>query len=320
MASTLDVADTGTAGNVMTRYVIRAPLLHRHQDRIGQPPSGESVRLKDGSLVLVRPVQTTDVPLMIDGFARLSPNSRRMRFLIGKSALTARELKYFTDIDHRDHEALGAVDAVSGRGVGVARYIRDADDVHCAEVAITVVDAWQGRGLGSALMARLAWRAQNEGIRRFSALIAADNVAVVTLLRRMDADVELVSYDTDTAKYEISLRCRQPCGPPQDSVAGQPHRADRRPAPPRTWLGRPQLDHQPRHDAAATQHACGTTAAFPDGASQREPVRCGESPRCPTALEIRHQEPGHGVGEMPVALARGPSAPTEPEVLLTRPW
>ena len=206
IASTLDLADTVTVGNDITRYGVRAPLLPPHQDGIGQPPSGESVRLKDGSLVLVRPVQTTDVPLMIDGFARLSPNSRRLRFLTGKNALTARELRYFTDIDHRDHEALGAVDAVTGRGVGVARYIRDADHVYCAEVAITIVDEWQRRGLGSELMARLTWRALNEGIRCFRALIAADNVAVVALLRRMDADVELISHDTDTVQYEISLR------------------------------------------------------------------------------------------------------------------
>lgn len=199
----------------MTRYGGRAPLLHRHQDGIAQPPSGEPVLLKDGSFVLVRPVQTTDVPLVIDGFARLSPSSRRMRFLIGKSALTADELRYFTDIDHRDHEALGAVDLVTGRGVGIARYIRDADDLHCAEVAITVVDKWQRRGVASELIARLARRAQNEGIRCFSALVAADNLAVVALLRRMDADVDLISYDTDTVQYQISLRSWQPCGIPQ---------------------------------------------------------------------------------------------------------
>jgi ribosomal protein S18 acetylase RimI-like enzyme len=79
------------------------------------------------------------------------------------------------------------------------------------------VDEWQRRGLGSELIARLARRAQNEGIRRFSALIAADNVAVVALLRRIDADVELISYDGDTVQYEISSRWRQPGGTPQPS-------------------------------------------------------------------------------------------------------
>ncbi|MGH8859782.1 MAG: GNAT family N-acetyltransferase [Jatrophihabitantaceae bacterium] len=158
----------------------------------------------------MRPVRPTDGPLLIDGFARLSPTSRRMRFLIGKNALSAKELRYLTDVDHRDHEALGALDEVTGRGVGVARYVREAKDPRSADVAITVVDPWQRRGLGSVLMARLARRALDEGISRFTALVAADNVAVLALLRRMDADVDLIGYEADTAQYEITLRRRQP--------------------------------------------------------------------------------------------------------------
>jgi RimJ/RimL family protein N-acetyltransferase len=222
------LAGTDPTGNVLMPSGSRAPVLQRHQQGIAQPPSGESIRLKDGSRVLVRPVQTTDVPLLIDGFARLSPNSRRMRFLVGKNALTARELRYFTDIDHHDHEALGAVDIVTGRGVGVARYVRDAHDVHRADVAVTVVDEWQRRGLGSELMKRLAHRAQKEGIRRFGALLATDNVAVVALLRRMDADVELISYEEETLQYDIYLRCGQPCRTPFRPVAEGP--SNHRPA------------------------------------------------------------------------------------------
>lgn len=217
-------AHPASSGNAALHVLVsdhhRTPVaqaLHRHQDVLGHPVAGEPVRLKDESLALVRPVQATDVPLLIDGFARLSLNSRRMRFLAGKNALSAKELKYFTDIDHRDHEALGALDAVTGYGVGVARYIRDTDDVHCAEVAITVVDQWQGRGLGLELMARLARRAQHEGIARFSALVAADNAAVRALLRRMDADVELISYDSGAVQYEIYLRRRSPCESAQAS-------------------------------------------------------------------------------------------------------
>ena len=212
MASAPERAAPGTAGNDLMRRSVWARLLHRQQDETPQPLSGESVRLRDGSLVRVRAVQPSDVPLMIDGFARLGPNSRQMRFLMGKNALTAGELQYFTDIDHRDHEALFAVDAVTGRGVGIARFIRDAGDMQRAEVAITIVDEWQRRGLGSELMARLARRAQDEGITCFSALIAADNMAVVALLRHIDADVELISYEGATVRYEISLRYRQPCG------------------------------------------------------------------------------------------------------------
>ena len=149
---------------------------------------GKRTMLRDGSEVLIRPVQSADAPLLADGFARLSARSRQMRFLTVKKELSAAELRYFTEIDHHDHEALGAVDPGDGRGVGVARYVRSAEDPQAAEIAVTVVDEWQGRGLGTELLAQLSDRARSEGIHRFTALAAADNVAVARLARRIGAE------------------------------------------------------------------------------------------------------------------------------------
>jgi hypothetical protein len=86
---------------------------------------GTPARLRDGSTVLIRQVRRTDAPLLADGFAGLSARTRRMRFLSTKTTLSASELRYFTDVDHHDHEALGALSPADGRGVGIARYIRD---------------------------------------------------------------------------------------------------------------------------------------------------------------------------------------------------
>jgi hypothetical protein len=73
-------------------------------------PEGRPVVLRDGSAVLIRQVRSTDAPLLADGFARLSAASRQMRFLGVKKELSAAELRYFTDVDHHDHEALAALD------------------------------------------------------------------------------------------------------------------------------------------------------------------------------------------------------------------
>ena len=164
---------------------------------------GKPAVLRDGSEVLIRPVQPADAPLLADGFARLSDKSRRMRFLARKDQLSAAELRYLTDVDHHDHEALGALDQADGRGVGVARYVRDAEDRHSAEIAVTIVDDWQGRGLGTELLTRLSGRARSEGIRRFTALVADDNRAMAGLLRNMGAN--LVGRGPGTVEYEITL-------------------------------------------------------------------------------------------------------------------
>jgi RimJ/RimL family protein N-acetyltransferase len=161
------------------------------------------VVLRDGSTVLIRPVRGADAPLLADGFARLSERSRRLRFLGRKRTLTEAELRFFTDVDHYDHEALGALDHVRGGGVGIARYVRDHENPAAAEIAVTIVDDWQGRGLGTELLARLAERAREEGIRRFTAVVADGNAAASGLLRSSGAS--LVHRGSGIAEYEIDL-------------------------------------------------------------------------------------------------------------------
>ena len=177
------------------------------QARASRPGPGVSpgnpVILRDGSGVLIRPVRSTDAPLLAEGFTRLSATSRWLRFLTAKQELSPAELRYFTDVDHHDHEALGALDQGDGRGVGIARYVRSADDPYAADLAVTVVDDWQGRGLGTELLARLSDRALDEGIHRFTALVAAENEAVGRLLRKIRAS--LVSRESSTLQYEIAL-------------------------------------------------------------------------------------------------------------------
>jgi len=181
--------------------------------------AGGRVVLRDGSKVVIRQVHRSDAPLLADGFARLSPESRRLRFLRRKDELSAAELRYFTDVDHHDHEALGALDHAAGRGVGVARYVRDADDPHAAEIALTVVDDWQGRGLGTELLAQLSGRARAAGIRRFTALVSADNAAMIALLRRLCADP--VHREHGTVEWEITLvPSESPCDGMLASLAG----------------------------------------------------------------------------------------------------
>ena len=181
----------------------RRARLQRRQGSATAAAAGRPVVLRDGSAVLIRPVRRADARLLADGFARLSARSRRLRFLSPKQELSPAELGYFTDVYLHNHEALGALDHADGRGVGIARYIRDAADPQAAEIAVTVIDDWQGRGLGTELMAQLAERARSEGIRRFTALVAADNPAMARLLRNVQAD--LVRREPGALQYEIML-------------------------------------------------------------------------------------------------------------------
>jgi len=136
-----------------------------------RPDKGRQVRLRDGSAVLIRPVRPADDGLLADGFARLSDRSRRMRFLGPKEALSAAELRYFTDVDHRDHEALGALDHARGGGVGIARYLRDRDDPRTAEIGADGVRRVVERDLTEAELAGL--RTAAEAVRAKQADVAS---------------------------------------------------------------------------------------------------------------------------------------------------
>ena len=123
-------------------------------------------------------------PQLAGLFARLTPESRHRRFLSPKRELTARELTFFTDIDHLNHEAIAAVDQRDDSIVGVARYVRDADRADVAEVAIEVADAFQRMGIGTALARLTIQRARANGLTFLTATTLWENRAARELLRQ----------------------------------------------------------------------------------------------------------------------------------------
>ncbi len=161
------------------------------------------VRLRDGSVILVRAIAPDDKGALEAGFARLSEQSRYQRFMTAINELSASELRYLTEVDHHDHEALIAFDRGGGEPVGVARYVRLEDGVS-AEAAVTVVDEWQGRGVGTALCSLLADRARAEGIERFTALLLAGNDQMLDVLAAL-GPAEVTSRGSGTAQVEVEL-------------------------------------------------------------------------------------------------------------------
>jgi RimJ/RimL family protein N-acetyltransferase len=169
------------------------------------PHKGELVALRDGAEVIFNRITPDDAPLLADGFARLSEESRRLRFLGPKAKLTQSELRYLTEVDGRNHEAIGAIDRRTGGGVAVGRFVRDPTDPSRAEVAITVADEWQHRGLGRLMLERLADRAREEDITRFTALVSEDNENMQKLLERIDSPAAVTEVGADVAEYQIQL-------------------------------------------------------------------------------------------------------------------
>lgn len=163
----------------------------------------ESV-LRDGTPLLVRPIEPRDRDLLREGFRRLSATSRYQRFLSPTIDLTESQLSYLTEVDHSDHEALLAIDPSDGRGVGVARFVRLEAGGDVAEVAVTVADEWQGRGVGTSLLDLLVHRARNLGLARFRAFMLSQNTEMVDMLERL-GEIEVLNREGGTLEVEIEL-------------------------------------------------------------------------------------------------------------------
>jgi GNAT superfamily N-acetyltransferase len=162
------------------------------------------LRLRDDSEVLVRPIRPDDKAAIAKAFERLSDDSRYMRFLTAVDELGEAELRYLTEVDHHDHEALIAFDSQTGDGVGVGRFVRSEGDPASAEAAITVIDDWQGRGLGTALCNLIAERARAEGVRRFTALLLADNQQMLDVLASL-GPADVISRDAGTIGVSVDI-------------------------------------------------------------------------------------------------------------------
>jgi GNAT superfamily N-acetyltransferase len=167
--------------------------------------------LRGGSRVEIRALGPDDKAGLAAGFERLSEQSRYRRFLSPTPNLSAKQVAYFTEVDHHDHEALVAIEPASRHGVGVARYVRSRDNPEEAEFAVAVADDWQGRGLGTALLRHLAARAREEGITWFTGLVLGENQSMLHMLGAL-GEVEQRRGESGT----VEVRLHVPVGPHGD--------------------------------------------------------------------------------------------------------
>lgn len=168
----------------------------------------EETQLADGTRLLMRVVRPEDRERLRRGFEGLSAESRYLRFMGRKAALSESELTALTTLDGEDHVAIGAArleaDGELGDGLGVARFVRVPDEPEVAEAAVTVVDAAQRLGLGSLLLRRLAAAARERGVERFRGEILPRNEPMRRLLEE-HVDARVTARNGDGLRFEVEL-------------------------------------------------------------------------------------------------------------------
>jgi GNAT superfamily N-acetyltransferase len=163
----------------------------------GDPSATELVRLRDGSLVTVRPVRAQDEPALRSFLSGLCLEAKRLRFFSGAADIAyAAHLSAATDVQHYGliaHDEAGVL-------VGHALYVQ-LDETR-AEVAVEVADHLHGRGLGTVIIERLAVIAEERGITHFVAEVLAENRAMLDVFRE-GFDARVVRHEGPEERVEF---------------------------------------------------------------------------------------------------------------------
>jgi GNAT superfamily N-acetyltransferase len=155
-------------------------------------------------VALVAPLEPGDRERYLAGLSHASAESLFRRFMTPVARLSESQLRYLLEVDHRDHEALLAIDEEDGDAVAVARFVRLEGRTDVAEAAVIVVDSWQGCGLGKALSAILSERAREVGIARFESTLLLENTTMMGLLRSF-GPVRTIGREGAAVVVEVDL-------------------------------------------------------------------------------------------------------------------
>jgi acetyltransferase len=147
----------------------------------------ETVRLRNGDEVLIRPIRPEDEPAHYDLLSRLSPEDTYFRFFGHIGRLPHQQMARFTQIDYAREMAFIAArpaNPEAGRPtsetLGVVRAIADADN-RLAEFAIVVRSDMKRQGLGSMLMDKIVAYCRSRGTARLFGSILRDNRGMLAL-------------------------------------------------------------------------------------------------------------------------------------------
>ncbi|HET6524753.1 GNAT family N-acetyltransferase [Sphingopyxis sp.] len=169
--------------------------------------------LNDGTAVSLRTITPDDAPLIRDGIAKLSAESRYLRFFSPAPALPDAVVQKLADVDGHDHIAWGAIcTECPGRPpIGAVHAVRYRHDGPVGEFSIAVLDEFQGRGLARMMTAALLVHCHAEGLGVLDVHMLSENAAARRLVKSLGAawageTAGVADYKLDVAAAIEALR------------------------------------------------------------------------------------------------------------------
>ncbi|TXH88291.1 MAG: GNAT family N-acetyltransferase [Rhodoferax sp.] len=163
----------------------------------------QTVTLKDGRTVLLRPAMSSDAQGIRELFHHLSEEDVYTRFFRSVRGLSDAEVERLCNVNYENEVAFVATTGEREAEQIVAQscyFINPTSNL--ADTAYMVHPEWQGSGLGSALQACMVAHAKKRGLRGFEADILPSNTRMMRLARSGSPHVR-VTEDGSTVHITI---------------------------------------------------------------------------------------------------------------------
>lgn len=161
--------------------------------------------------VRVRPMQTDDVPYLLEIFGKMGAESRYNRF--NETLVDPDEEMVWTEAEHiaeaigrNSYGLLAFVDRpeIENTPIAGVRWVMVGPDT--AEMAVSVTDEYQGLGIGTRLVELLVEEARAAGIRHLVGTVNSENSSMWAVLHKLPYPL---SYVQDGATTAIKLDLEQ---------------------------------------------------------------------------------------------------------------
>jgi GNAT superfamily N-acetyltransferase len=185
----------------------RRPPVSDRALEIPEPAEHERVTMPDGRTLILREIYAGDVVALQRGFARLSPEEVRMRFLHPLNELPHDFAVRLCDLDPQTGVAFVLIDlpdAPDREIHGVARAHVDPTTL-AAEFALVVQHQYTGRGLGARLMRHLTAACRERCATELWGDVLIDNGPMLHLCAKLGFVRAHVPHDPGVQRMTLAL-------------------------------------------------------------------------------------------------------------------
>lgn len=155
----------------------------------------------DGKRICLRSIRQSDEARMREGIARLSEQSRYMRFFSVQPMPSDPVIDRLLDADGHDHIAWGAIhlDGRDNPAVGAVHAIRSENHPQAGEFSVAVLDDYHGLGLARMLTTVLLIHCEVEAMCELEVQTLAENMAAIRFIlsigaEKQDSEAGVISF------------------------------------------------------------------------------------------------------------------------------